>query len=280
VEDATSLRRLPSDTFDFAIGGIPVTPEAQLERKLEGVWACKDGMRWFHGANLVGEHASDLTLVYGSRRSFHKEAALRGKGLRGTIFGGQTPQVPGPLASGREVERRPMGTVLRQGDFRNFGTEVHPRFGRVVRIEGCEWPAMTDATTVVLIASERGYLPVRLEPYLPKARTPLTVMASLAIEQTGKLWFPVALRQETRLGGVRRTDLNATHIHVNDVPDTKFRVVWNQPGRVDEKTTNTALTIGKRGQLELDPRNSRLPIRHDPNMVLRMAAALVLYAVI
>lgn len=196
--------------------------------------------------------------------------------MRGAIFAGEAPLEPCPLDFGWFVERRPMAGVLRRGEFRVAGRMADARHGRLIRIEGREWPP-NPARTVVCIAEERGFLPVRVERYVPNSRTPLTVLETVRTQKPGNVWFPVAVRQETRYAGTQTTELTTTDVRVNDVDDSLFAVAWTKPGDVWNNGTNTSLRIDPGGQLSLDPRMGRLGVRFDRPMLLRMGVVAVLF---
>jgi len=127
---------------------------------------------------------------------------------------------------------------------------------------------------VIWIAEERGFIPVRVERFLPNARAPLTVYETTRTQRIDGVWVPIQVREETRYEGTETIQLAATEVQVNAVPDSVFNVAWVKQGYVWDNASKTMLQIQPSGQLGLGDWMAS-PV--TPAVLTRMAVACLIF---
>ncbi len=196
---------------------------------------------------------------------------------RGTFLGAETPIGYTPLDHAYRMRGRPAADVLESDGFRVVRVEQDAAYGPLSVLEGHEFRAPT-ATTTVWIARERGCQIVRREMRVTKPGKTVTSDRTEAMERIGGVWMPTKVVREQRYPGRECTvKITASAIHVNDVPENRFRIRWSGRGLL--VSHGVPLAIQSNGTLGLDPIGARFPVgRWWPGGAMRLAAALMLFA--
>jgi hypothetical protein len=194
---------------------------------------------------------------------------------RGTFLGTENPIAYTPLDQAYRMRGRPAADVLESDGFRLVRVEQDQTYGPLSVLEGHEFRAPT-ATTTVWVARARGSQIVRREMQVTKLGKTVTSDRTEAMERVSGVWMPTKVVREQRYSGRECTvKITASAIHVNDIPEDRFRIRLSGFGLL--VSHGVPLAIQSNGTLGLDPRGARSPVgTWWPGGAMRLAAVLLL----